>query len=63
MREPDGRAVITVARDARPGNWLPSGRAGRIVLVLAVQDPVMATAVHDDGSPKLLPPIRRTSCR
>ena len=27
MREPDGRAVITLARDARPGNWLPIGGA------------------------------------
>ena len=39
MREPDGRAVITLARDARPGNWLPIGSASRVNLVLTVQDP------------------------
>ena len=30
MREPDGGATIILARDARPGNWLPTGRSGRI---------------------------------
>ena len=39
MREPDGRAIITLARDARPGNWLPIGGGSRINLVLTVQDP------------------------
>lgn len=63
MREPDGRMAITVARDARPGNWLPSGRSGRIVLVLTVQDAGFAATVHDGGAPKSLPEIQRTSCR
>jgi hypothetical protein len=63
MREPDGRAVIVLARDARPGNWLPSGRSGRVVLVLTVQDAGMAAVVHDGGTPKALPEIQRTGCR
>jgi len=63
LREPDGRAAVTVARDARPGNWLPSGRSGRIVLVLTVQDAGMAAAVYDNGSPQPLPEIKRMSCR
>jgi hypothetical protein len=63
MREPDGDAPIVVARDARPGNWLPSGRGNRIVLVFAVQDQATASAVHDGGVPKTLPEIQRTSCR
>ena len=63
MREPDGRVAIVVARDARPGNWLPSGRSGRIVLVLTVQDAAFAAAVHDGGQAKSLPEIQRTGCR
>ena len=63
MREPDGRIAIAVARDARPGNWLPSGRSGRIVLVLTVQDAAFAAAVHDGGQAKALPEIQRSGCR
>lgn len=63
MREPDGRTVITLARDARPGNWLPSGRSSRVVLVLTVQDAALAATVHDGGVPKSLPEIQRASCR
>lgn len=63
MREPDGRTVITLARDARPGNWLPSGRGSRVVLVLTVQDANWAAAIHDGGAPKTVPEIVRTGCR
>jgi hypothetical protein len=62
MREPDGRAVIVVARDARPGNWLPVG-AGKITLVLTVQDAVRAAAAHSGGSIKGMPTIRKIGCR
>jgi hypothetical protein len=62
MREPDGRAVIVVARDARPGNWLPVG-AGKITLALTVQDAVMVAAVHTGGSIKAFPAIRKIGCR
>jgi hypothetical protein len=63
MREQDGRTVITLARDARPGNWLPSGRSNRVVLVLTVQDAAWAAAVYDGGAPKSMPEIVRTGCR
>jgi hypothetical protein len=62
MREPDGRAVIAVARDARPGNWLPVG-AGKVTLVLTIQDAVMAAAVNAGGPAKALPVIRKIGCR
>jgi hypothetical protein len=62
MREPDGRAVIVVARDARPGNWLPVG-AGKITLALTVQDAAMAAAVHTGGRIKAMPAIRKVGCR
>jgi hypothetical protein len=63
MRDVDGRTVVTLARDARPGNWLPSGRTNRVVLVLTVQDATWANAVHDGGSPRSMPEIVRTGCR
>jgi hypothetical protein len=51
-----------VARDARPGNWLPVG-AGKITLVLTVQDAVRAAAAHSGGSIKGMPTIRKIGCR
>jgi hypothetical protein len=63
MREPSGRVAISVARDARPGNWLPSGRSGRIVLVLTAQDAGFAASVHDSATAKPMPEIQRGACR
>jgi hypothetical protein len=63
MRGVDGRTIITLARDARPGNWLPSGRTNRIVLVLTVQDATWGTAVNEGGSPRSMPQIVRSTCR
>jgi len=63
MRDLDGRTVVTLARDARPGNWLPSGRGNRVVLVLTIQDANMANSIHNGGSLKSMPEIVRTGCR
>jgi hypothetical protein len=63
MREPDGRAIVTLARDARPGNWLPIGGGSRVTLTLTVQDAALAAAVHEGGAAKPLPPIQRMACR
>ena len=63
MRGVDGRTVISLARDARPGNWLPTGRSNRIVLVLTVQDAAWVTAIHDGASPRSMPQIVRSGCR
>lgn len=60
---PDGSYIITLGRDARPGNWLPTGGAGRLVIVFTVLDP--ATGFSDlqrAERVKLLPPIRRENC-
>ena len=51
-----------MARDARAGNWLPIG-AGKVTLVLTVQDAGMAAAVHMGSSVKALPAIRKLGCR
>ena len=63
MREPDGRAVVTLARDARPGNWLPIGGGSRITLVFTVHDPAWAAAMYEGGPVRAMPPIQRTACR
>lgn len=54
-----GRLDIVLARGARPGNWLPTGGAGRFVLHLTVEEPAAA------GSRTMppLPAIRRIGCR
>jgi hypothetical protein len=61
---PDGTFIVTLGRDARPGNWLPTSGAGRLVLVFTVLDP--ATGLSDEAraerSAKLLPTIRRDGC-
>jgi hypothetical protein len=60
----NGGYVVTLARDARPLNWLPTGGAGRLALILTRQ------ALKPGASPaevatsfKALPSIRRVTCR
>lgn len=60
---PDGAYIVTLGRDARPGNWLPTGGAGRIIVVFTLLDP--ATGISDTERAeryKLLPEIRRENC-
>jgi hypothetical protein len=62
-RSADGRFVVSLARDARPGNWLPTRAAGRLVLVLTVLDP-RGTSLVKAADPELesLPAIKRLDC-
>lgn len=61
---PDGRFMLTMARDARPGNWLPTGGAGRIALVLEIVDGrVSSLAASAEGDAAVLPEIRQVQCR
>lgn len=55
MRRPDGGFLVSLARDARPGNWLPTGGAGRLTLVL--------TLIEAGDASGALPEIRRVACR
>lgn len=62
--EPDGSFVVALARDARPANWLPTGGAGRLSLVLTLVEPKRVTSATESGvDPKALPTIRKTGCR
>jgi hypothetical protein len=61
LRAPGGRFSIALARSARPGNWLPTGGAGRISLVLTVEE---QRDIGGQSAQAWLPPaIRRVSCR
>lgn len=57
-----GNFVITLAREARSGNWLPTGGAGRLALVLNIADNrTPDSTVKLDAN--LLPTIRKIKCR
>lgn len=61
MRPANGRFDVRLARNARPGNWLPTGGAGRITLLFTLEEP-RSTGI-DDGRQLQLPAIRRIACR
>ena len=56
---PDGSFFVVLAREARPGNWLPVGGAGRLSLVLTMIEPKPSVG----ESALQLPSIRRIGCR
>ncbi len=59
---PDGSFAVRLAREARPYNWLPTTRAGQIVVVFEAQKSSGATDVLERTNIKL-PTIKRISCR
>jgi hypothetical protein len=63
VREIDGKADVVLARDARPGNWLPTAGAGNITLALIVQDPRWTQqSLEDQQKQKVLPVVRKVGC-
>lgn len=56
---PDGSFFVVLAREARPGNWLPVGGAGRLSLQLTMVEPKPSVV----ESAQVLPSIRRINCR
>ncbi len=59
---PDGSFAIRLAREARPYNWLPTTRAGQLVIVFEAQKSSGATDVLNRDT-VTLPTIKRLSCR
>ncbi|MBS0250893.1 MAG: DUF1214 domain-containing protein [Proteobacteria bacterium] len=60
---PNGSFVVTLGRDARPGNWLPTSGAGRLVLVFTVLDPATGLSSEERAERnKDLPIIKREGC-
>lgn len=59
----DGSYTVTLGRDARPGNWLPTGGAGRLVVVFTVLDAGARLAADARGTrAAALPVIQRDGC-
>ncbi|MBS0241926.1 MAG: DUF1214 domain-containing protein [Proteobacteria bacterium] len=65
LRTPGGRFAIELARAARPGNWLPTGGAGYLSLVLTVEEARDAVPVAGAGQGERWrpPAIKRVQCR
>lgn len=60
---PNGSFVVSLGRDARPGNWLPTSGAGRLVLVFTVLDPATGLSTEQRAERnKHLPIITREGC-
>jgi hypothetical protein len=60
---PDGSFAVTLSREASPGNWLPTGGAGRLALMYTtfdVRSPLLGKATTEQ---RTLPVIRQVQCR
>lgn len=60
---PDGSFSIALARDARPGNWTPTGGSRRLALLLTVIEPPKSVDGASIWSTIQTPGIRRVGCR
>jgi hypothetical protein len=60
---PDGSYGVTLAREATPGNWLPTGGAGRLALMYTTFDVRSQILGKTDSEPRVMPVIRRVQCR
>lgn len=60
---PDGTFAVALAREASPGNWLPTSGAGRLALVFTTFDTGAPTLGKPTEELKALPVIRRVQCR
>ena len=63
VREFDGKMQVVLARDARPGNWLPTRGAGNITLALTIQDSRWTQqSLEDQQKTKVLPAVQKIGC-
>jgi len=60
---PDGSFGVTLSREANPGNWLPTGGAGRLALMYTTFDVRGSLLAEGAAEPRELPVIRRLQCR
>ncbi|WP_246088375.1 DUF1214 domain-containing protein [Phreatobacter stygius] len=59
LRQADLPIDVVIAATARPGNWLPSGGAAQIRLILRLYDTPIATTISTSTG---LPAITRVAC-
>ena len=61
---PNNNVLIVLARDARPGNWLPTGGAGRLQVTLSMlTDKSSLSAIRGEETKVKLPEIKTIRCR
>jgi hypothetical protein len=60
VRRANGSFEIVVSPRARPGNWLPTGRIERYILVLRLYDTPVTAATR--GRDVTMPAIARRAC-
>lgn len=60
LRSDEGGAVFTIARDVRPGNWLPAGDGRPFLLELRLYDPPADIERRPD--PGAFPSIEKLKC-
>lgn len=58
-----GRFTVSLARNARPGNWIPTGGAGRLVLVFTVLEGRSSLIIGSSPDEGQLPKVRKVRCR
>lgn len=60
----DSSFTVSLARDARPENWLPVGGAGQLAVAFQALDlGVIPVTRSEDPVRRLLPSIKRSTCR
>ena len=62
VRGSAGAGVVTVARQARPGNWLPTRGDGAFVLMLSLYDTPLTSALVGGSPVPELPAITAEAC-
>lgn len=62
VRGRDGGFTIALARQARPGNWLPTRGDGPFLLMLSVYDTPLVTALSSGGPMPSVPAITPGPC-
>lgn len=60
--KPDGSFAIVLARDTRPGNWVPVGGGGRLAVSFMLLDLGTRSLGDDSDAERVLPQIKRVSC-
>ena len=59
---PDGTYKVVLSRDPHPGNWLPTGGAGRLALQFSVLDLGTRSVAQDGEIERMAPLITRKGC-
>jgi hypothetical protein len=60
---PDGTYAVSLSREASPGDWLPTGGAGRLALMFTTFDARSPLFGKANEAPKNMPVIKRVQCR